>query len=103
MIGKFAPYLAQRLGDLRSVRFGEEALIVRDRTTYTLGPHTDSPSKALSFLFYLPPDASMAHLGTSIYVPRDPAFVCAGGPHYGFENSSACSPCPTCRTRCSPS
>ena len=85
MIGKFAPYLTHRLGDLSKVRFGWEALIVRDRTTYTLGPHTDAPSKALSFLFYLPPDASMAHLGTSIYVPRDPAFVCAGGPHYGFE------------------
>ena len=85
MIGKFAPYLAQRFGDLRNVRFGNEALIVRDRTTYSLGPHTDAPSKALSFLFYLPPDASMAHLGTSIYVPRDSAFVCPGGPHYASD------------------
>jgi hypothetical protein len=85
MVGKFAPYLAQRFGDLRNVRFGHEALIVRDRTSYALGPHTDSPAKALSFLFYLPPDASKAHLGTSIYVPRDPAFVCNGGPHHAFD------------------
>jgi hypothetical protein len=85
MVGKFAPYLAQRFGDLRSVRFAHEALIVRDRTSYSLGPHTDSPAKALSFLFYLPPDASKAHLGTSIYVPRDPAFVCPGGPHHAFD------------------
>jgi len=85
MISKFAPYLAQRFGDLRSVRFGAEALIVRDRSTYTLGPHTDAPSKALSFLFYLPPDGSMAHLGTSIYVPRDPSFICPGGPHHPFD------------------
>jgi hypothetical protein len=85
MIGKFAPYLAHRFGDLRSVRFGHEALIVRDRTSYSLGPHTDAPSKALSFLFYLPPDASKAHLGTSIYMPRDPTFVCPGGPHHAFD------------------
>jgi len=85
MIGKFAPYLAQRFGDLRSVRFGADALIVRDRSTYTLGPHTDSPAKALSFLFYLPADTSKAHLGTSIYLPRDPSFVCPGGPHYTFD------------------
>jgi len=85
MIGKFAPYLAQRFGDLRNVRFDHEALIVRDRTNYALGPHTDSPSKVLSFLFYLPPDASKSHLGTSIYVPRDPSFRCQGGPHYPYE------------------
>src|SRR5262245_28579019 len=59
MLGKFAPYLAQRFGDLRSVRFSQEALIVKDRTRYSLGPHTDSPSKVLSFLFYLPADASL--------------------------------------------
>jgi hypothetical protein len=86
IIGKFAPYLAQRFGDLRNVRFSHEALIVRDTTSYHLGPHTDSPSKVLSFLFYLPADASRPHLGTSMYLPRDPAFVCPGGPHYKFEN-----------------
>jgi hypothetical protein len=86
IIGKFAPYLAQRFGDLRNVRFSHEALIVRDTTSYHLGPHTDAPSKALSFLFYLPADASRPHLGTSMYLPRDPAFVCPGGPHYKFEN-----------------
>jgi len=82
VLAKFSPYLAHRFGDLSRVRFGHEALIVRDRTSYALGPHTDSPTKALSFLFYLPADASKAHLGTSIYVPRDPAFTCPGGPHH---------------------
>ena len=59
---------------------------MRDRTTYSLGPHTDTPEKVLSFLFYLPPDASMAHLGTSIYVPKDPQFICRGGPHHDFAH-----------------
>lgn len=85
MTSKFAEFLEQRLGDLRQARFHDEALLVQDYTTYSLGPHTDSPAKALSFLFYLPPDDSLAHLGTSIYVPKDPRFACVGGPHYRFD------------------
>jgi len=82
MIRKFAPWLQERLGDLSKVGFADEALILRDHTDFSLGPHTDSPSKVLAFLFYLPPDDSMARLGTSIYMPKDPAFVCPGGPHH---------------------
>jgi hypothetical protein len=85
MIGKFAPFLKHRFTDLAAQRFASEALIVRDRTAYSLGPHTDAVHKVLSFLFYLPPDASMAHLGTSLYVPKDPQFTCRGGPHHAFD------------------
>lgn len=85
MASKFAEFLGQRFGDLRQTRFQDEALLVQDYSTYSLGPHTDSPAKVLSFLFYLPPDDALAHLGTSIYVPKDPGFRCPGGPHYGFE------------------
>ena len=84
MLAKFGAYLQQRFQDLRTQSFVDEALIVRDRTQYFLGPHTDSTSKVLSFLFYLPPDASMAPLGTSLYVPKDPRFTCPGGPHHDF-------------------
>jgi len=82
LIAKFGPYLQQRLGDLGKVGFQDEALIVRDGSTYALGPHTDARNKVLSLLFYLPPDNSQAHLGTSLYVPNDPTFRCEGGPHY---------------------
>ena len=85
VLSRFAELLEQRFGDLRQTRFYDEALLVQDYTTYSLGPHTDSPSKVLSFLFYLPPDDSLAGLGTSIYVPKDPGFTCPGGPHYKFE------------------
>jgi hypothetical protein len=85
MIAKFLPYLQDRFKDLRTQHFADEAMVVRDRTAYSLGPHTDAVSKVLSFLFYLPPDASMAQLGTSLYVPKDPQFTCPGGPHHGFE------------------
>jgi hypothetical protein len=84
MIAKFAPYLKRRFGDLGKVSFRDEVLIVRDSTAYSLSPHTDALHKVLSFLFYLPPDASNSHLGTSLYVPNDPKFKCQGGPHHAF-------------------
>jgi hypothetical protein len=84
MIAKFGAYLQHRFKDPGAQRFVDEALIVRDRTQYSLGPHTDAPKKVLSFLFYLPPDASLAHLGTSLYLPKNPQFTCPGGPHHDF-------------------
>lgn len=84
-LSRFAEFVEQRFGDLRQTRFYDEALLVQDYTTYSLGPHTDAPEKVISFLFYLPPDDSLARLGTSIYVPKVPGFTCQGGPHYRFE------------------
>ena len=86
MLLKFAPYLEPRLGDLSRCGFYDEALLVQDYTTYFLGPHTDAPQKVLSFLFYLPADESLSHLGTSIYVPSDPGFQNDGTGHFTYEN-----------------
>jgi hypothetical protein len=85
VLQKFAPLLAQRFKNPNAVEFTHESLLIQDRTSYSLGPHTDAPAKVISFLFYLPADASMPHLGTSMYVPKDPAFLCPGGPHHRFE------------------
>jgi hypothetical protein len=84
LFNKFGPHIQRRFGD-RKPGFYNEALLVDDRMRYVLGPHTDTPSKVITLLFYLPSDDTRAHLGTSIYAPRDPAFRCAGGPHYPFE------------------
>ena len=81
---KFGPFIHQRFGDPQP-GFFNEALLVDDRVRYALGPHTDTPTKVITLLFYLPADDSRPHLGTSIYVPRDASFRCAGGPHYPFE------------------
>jgi hypothetical protein len=62
-----------------------DALIVSDRTTYAIGPHTDAPHRAVSLLFYLPEDATFRRFGTSLYEPLDPRFHCPGGPHHSFE------------------
>jgi len=85
VVPKFGEFLEQRLGNLAEQSFYDEALLVQDYTNYALGPHTDAPSKVLSFLFYLPSDDSRPHLGTSLYLPKDPNFLCPGGPHYSFD------------------
>jgi hypothetical protein len=84
VLDKFNPFLGSRFGD-QEVELDEEALLVQDVTRYALGPHTDTPRKVVTLLFYLPRDTSQQHLGTSIYMPRQPAFRCAGGPHYPHE------------------
>jgi hypothetical protein len=87
MIDKFERHIKERFGDdLYQCVFENDSLIVRDHTNYKIGPHTDSPRRLLSMLFYCPPDDSMKHLGTSIYVPCDPEFRCRGGPHYAHEH-----------------
>jgi len=59
--------------------------LVLDGENYSIGPHTDAPNKILSFLFYLPNITTPEDLGTSIYLPKDQEFRCAGGPHYPHE------------------
>lgn len=86
MVGKFSQAAATRFaGKLDKIKLTSEILVVRDRTNYSIGPHTDAPHRFLSMLFYCPPDASREHLGTSLYMPIDRGFTCEGGPHYDFD------------------
>lgn len=85
MLDKFGDVLRERFRGHSRMEFYEDAVLVHDRTNYVLGPHTDSPQKVVSALFYLPPDDSLELHGTSLYAPREPGFTCPGGPHYRFE------------------
>jgi hypothetical protein len=88
MLSKFKPFVAHRFEGVQGLVFRDETLLIEDRTNYALGPHTDAPSKVITVIFYLPKDDSQAHMGTSLYVPKDPARRCAGGPHHdraGFD------------------
>lgn len=88
VLSKFGAFIEQRFPDAHSREFRAEALVVQDETNYELKPHTDAPHKVLSFLFYLPESDALRHLGTSIYLPKDPSFTCPGGPYYesaGFD------------------
>jgi hypothetical protein len=85
ILDKFQFALPQRFGSDVETRIETDNRLVRDFTTYAIAPHTDSPRKLVSLLFYLPPDDSMRHLGTSIYAPKDPSFRCEGTAHHSFE------------------
>lgn len=83
----FQEYVGARLESLkdRQLSLAHEGLIVSDGTTYSIGPHTDSPKRLMSYLFYCPSDDTQLELGTSIYVPRDPTFVDKLGQHSTFD------------------
>lgn len=89
LIDKFSPWLAQRFGHRSDVvKMRDEYLFIRDEPGFGMGPHTDSPRKVISCLFYLPiiPELKDSpHCGTTLYTPKDPAFRCAGGPHHNPE------------------
>ena len=91
MIDKFEPYVKARFGDdIYRCGFEADALIVRDHTNFKIGPHTDAPHRLLSMLFYCPDDASLSHLGTSLYVPRERGFVLRPGAR---RNDRECERC----------
>jgi len=87
VLGTFAEQLRKRFGDDDSVpEVSVEAQFIRHRAGYFLGPHSDLYTKLVVLIFYLAPDDSFAHLGTSLYRPKDPAFTCPDSKHYPFED-----------------
>lgn len=81
--------LCGALKDALSEKFGvtgtkDEILVIRDKHGYQIGPHSDSPSKVLSALFYLPTE-ELPNAGTSLYAPKEDGFTCEGRKHYPFE------------------
>jgi hypothetical protein len=61
------------------------ASLVRQRVGYSLGPHTDSPNKVLTLLFYLPSAEDDVSSGTVIYRPKD-GRRCDGNKHHEFKD-----------------
>ncbi len=85
IIAKFSDSITRRFGSMEHLEFWSDAVLVEDQTTHSMGPHTDHPRKVVTLLFYLPGDESQIHLGTSIYRPKDPAFVCSGMAHHAHD------------------
>jgi len=86
LLDTFAEPLRQQFGGTPLPDTSVEAHFIRHRAGYFLGPHSDLFSKLVVLLIYLPPDESSAHLGTSLYRPKDPAFSCPNSTHYPFED-----------------
>lgn len=92
---EFARTVLHTFSEPMRERFGEEefwpdvsveAQFIRHRAGYFLGPHSDLYTKLVVVLFYLAPDDSSAHLGTSLYRPKDPGFTCPDSKHYSFDD-----------------
>jgi len=87
MLRKFLPQVGERFGpDVGNVTFSAQSMLLADNGGYELGPHTDAERRVLAALFYLPANGNRPDLGTSLYLPKEPGFTCAGGPHHAFEN-----------------
>jgi hypothetical protein len=83
----FATQLRARFGEEQSwPQVVVESQLIRHRAGYFLGPHSDLHTKLIVLLLYLAPDESAAHLGTSLYRPKDPGFSCPNSAHYPFED-----------------
>jgi hypothetical protein len=102
---KFAPWLAgtfQLRKDMLlkeatgsdGVRVSPRSLLLRDRKQYKLGPHTDSPTKLFTFLFYIPRSANMQEFGTAFFRPKDPGYKCWRTVHHDFEGFEPVKVCP---------
>ncbi|MDP6174865.1 MAG: hypothetical protein QGF09_11920 [Rhodospirillales bacterium] len=72
-------------GEVPTIQLHKEVMLIRDLEGYCLGPHTDTPPKVVTVLFYLPKDESRPDLGTAIYLPKDRDFALCGGEHYSFD------------------
>ena len=87
---KFRPHIERRFAQSHpggvTLNPKPEVFLMRDLETYSLGPHTDSPAKLVSMLFYLAPDDRRPELGTALYVPKERGFTCPGGPHHDRAN-----------------
>ena len=84
---RFQSPLRERFGeDLSKVKIGADISLVCDQPGYSIGPHTDHPSKILTLLFYLPISHDQKHLGTSIYTPKDRSIKYSGHKHHSFKD-----------------
>jgi hypothetical protein len=95
ILEKFQPQLKERFGEnFLKVQLGIDASLIRDQSDYSIGPHTDHPDKIATLIFYLPSSHDQAHLGTSIYLPKDRAFKCKGLEHHAFQDFDKVSTAP---------
>jgi len=66
-VRRLAPGLERRFGKgFADVGFFPIPVLTRDIAGYHIAPHTDTHWKGMTILIYLPPDDSLAHIGTVI-------------------------------------
>jgi FkbM family methyltransferase len=85
--GRFRAALARKFAVAST---GEEAFLLRDSHGYQIPPHTDTPAKAMTALFYL----NDAEEGTSLYRPKKKGFKSTDGLHLPRKNFTKVSTVP---------
>lgn len=71
LVRHFMPWIVRNRTMPEKISVSADGLLVEDHTRYAIRPHTDARHRLVSTLFYCPADAAQAHLGTSVYVPRN--------------------------------
>lgn len=85
-LSAYGPLLAKHRPDvLRHTDFDIRFELLRDTTSYGIGPHSDHPNKVMTLLFYLSAGEVTNSLGTSFYQPKQNGFECPSGKHYPVE------------------
>ncbi len=86
LMEKFDLQIKERFqNQYENVEFSSNVELIRDKSNYSIGPHTDHPVRVLTLLFYFPKTSDQSHLGTSVYRPQDPSFSCEGFFHHPFK------------------
>jgi hypothetical protein len=68
------PYIKAERTLPENVTLYSDVVLTDDKAGYKLGPHTDSPERLLTILFYVPQSNANPSAGTSIYVPKLPNY-----------------------------
>ena len=70
-LSAYSPFLAGHRPDVLShTQFDIRFELLRDTTSYGIGPHSDHPNKVMTLLFYLSAGEVTESLGTSFYEPK---------------------------------
>ncbi len=86
-LGKYQPNVDILLSNVCGMPIGGDVVgsytkyalsLVWDISGYALLPHADDPRVIFNFLFYLPAPGEESAFGTSIYLPKDRAFLSSG-------------------------
>ena len=74
-----------KIKNLKDLKINIRMELIRDSGGYMIAPHTDSPSKILTFLIYLPETDENVEMGTSLYEPKNSDFISDKATQYDFR------------------
>jgi hypothetical protein len=88
---KCEQYFLIRFGSLAtrddfSSHFAKQLFLVRHDVGYSIGPHTDVPTRVFTCIFSFADRDGFGHFGTELLVPKDPLVRCWGNNHYSPDD-----------------